>query len=97
MCMKNRIKELRSARGITQEKLAELCDTSTPQIQRLESGNRQLNNKWIERISAALNVAPHDLFASGTNEKKEQLWAAYQRKTAEEQRALETLLGIKDE
>lgn len=40
-----RIKELRLLQGMTQEKLAELCDTSVSSIARWESGSLHPNMK----------------------------------------------------
>ena len=63
MNTKNRIAEIRKKRGLTQSQLAELTDTSTPQIQRLETGNRRLNMDWLEKISKALECEPAELIA----------------------------------
>jgi transcriptional regulator with XRE-family HTH domain len=61
--MGNRIKELRERRKLSQESLAKRAGTSTPQIQRLESGKRRLNADWIKRLSNALNIEEYELFA----------------------------------
>ena len=45
-----RIKELRLLQGMTQEKLAELCDTSVSSIARWESGSLHPNMKHQEEI-----------------------------------------------
>lgn len=59
----NRIAELRKAKGWTQEHLARACDppTTQPQIKRLESGERALNQKWLNVLSKALGVGLADL------------------------------------
>lgn len=57
----NRIREIRTSRQWSAEKLGKLCSTSQQQIQRLESGERRLTQEWMERISKALRVAPADL------------------------------------
>lgn len=59
--MENRIKALRKAKGISQQRLAELIGTSKPQMGRLENGHRRLSDHWIARIAAALNVRPGEL------------------------------------
>ncbi|APG30461.1 Transcriptional repressor [Granulibacter bethesdensis] len=59
--MGNRIRELRSARGLSQAKLAEKAGTSAQQIQRLEAGDRRLTTGWMERIAAPLGVTAADL------------------------------------
>ena len=62
----NRIRELREAQGMTQERLAELCDTSQPQIQRLEDGSRRLTEGWMRKIATALDVRPAELLETAT-------------------------------
>lgn len=57
----NRIKEIRTVRGLSAEKLGKLCGTSQQQIQRLEVGERRLTQEWMEKIAKALRIAPADL------------------------------------
>lgn len=66
-CSTNRIRELRQARGMTQEDLAALVgeETSIATVSRLESGRMTLTLPWMERISAALGVTPHEIIAKG--------------------------------
>lgn len=59
--MRNRIKELREKNGWTQGQLADAAGTSTPQIQRLESGTRKLTQDWMDRLAKALNAKTSDL------------------------------------
>ena len=59
--MENRIKVLRKARGISQQRLAEMIGTSKPPMGRLENGRRRLSDHWIARIAAALQVRPGEL------------------------------------
>jgi len=56
--MKNRRKQM----GFTQEKLAELCNTDPCYIRQIENGRRFPSLAYIERIAAALNIAPYLLF-----------------------------------
>jgi transcriptional regulator with XRE-family HTH domain len=56
--MPNRIKELREARDMTQEALADAARTSFQQISRLENGSRKLTEEWMRRLGDALGVAP---------------------------------------
>lgn len=56
--MANRIREIRKARGTTQAILAGAADTSTQQVQRLESGSRKLTQEWMGRLAKALGVEP---------------------------------------
>ena len=63
MPMANRIRELRQARGMTLEELAELVGTTLQQISRLELSDRRLSEKWMRPIARALCVQPGDLLA----------------------------------
>jgi transcriptional regulator with XRE-family HTH domain len=60
----NRIKELRKARNLTQEQLAELLGTTDATIQRLESGKRQLTERWAAQISTVLGVDVTEVFGA---------------------------------
>lgn len=59
----NNIKKLREERGLSQERLARLVDTSGPQIHRLENGDRKLSHDWMVRIARALDCEPVDLIS----------------------------------
>lgn len=64
--MKNRIKELRERQGMTLATLAKLSGTNDPStIHKLETGQRRLTDKWIERISGALGCSPAELIGDG--------------------------------
>lgn len=56
--MQNNILKIRTEKGISQQKLGELTQTSGPQINRLEKGERGLTVDWIERLAKALKVSP---------------------------------------
>lgn len=60
----NRIKELRIERNLTQAQLAEMIGTTDATIQRLETGKRQLTQKWAEKISSNLGVEVASLFGN---------------------------------
>ena len=57
------IREVRRAKGLTLDEVAARCDPpTTPQtIGRLECGTRTVSLPWLNRIAAALEVAPADL------------------------------------
>lgn len=55
------IKSLREANGMTQARLAELAETSQPQIRRLEAGERQLTKEWAERLAPHLGISAAEL------------------------------------
>lgn len=60
--MGNRIKYLRQKKGLTQPALAELIDSTPPTVARLESGDRRLTDKWVFKLSEALECHPGELF-----------------------------------
>lgn len=53
----NNIRHWRKARRMTQLQVAELCGTSVGMISDLERGSRQLNERWIRELAAALDVS----------------------------------------
>jgi transcriptional regulator with XRE-family HTH domain len=57
------IKTYRHALGISQEKLAEMADTATNYLGLIEGGKKFPSAEMIERIAAALDKDPPDLFA----------------------------------
>lgn len=59
--MKNYIKEIRNARGMSQETLADLAKTTHQQIHFLETGKRKLTYEWIIRLADALGVPRVDI------------------------------------
>ena len=59
--MKNRIKEIRWAKGISAASIADACGTTTTQLYRLEKGDRELSLEWAEKIAKALGVKPYEL------------------------------------
>jgi transcriptional regulator with XRE-family HTH domain len=56
------MKKYRKEKALTQEKLAELCETDPAYIGQLENGRRAPSMGFIEKIAAALNIAPYLLF-----------------------------------
>ncbi len=73
--MITRIREVRKARRMTLEDVARQCTPpTTPQtIGRLETGMRTVSVGWLNRIAAALGVAPTDLVDHPASEKLEVL------------------------
>lgn len=57
----NRIAEWRERRGMSQETLAEFCNTTRQTISRLEKGHVQLTQKWMGQLAHALRIQPPDL------------------------------------
>jgi transcriptional regulator with XRE-family HTH domain len=62
-----RIREVRRARGLTLDEVAQRCDPpTTPQtIGRLETGTRTVSLVWLDRIARALGVDAQDLVEGG--------------------------------
>lgn len=54
----NNIRAWRDYRRMSQAKLADLCDTKDNVISNLESGERQLTEKWLVRLAKALETTP---------------------------------------
>ncbi len=68
-----RIKQLRKAKGYTQETLAEKLDIATSSLGYLETGKYYPAPENAENIAAALGVEVHDLFYFKNVENKEEL------------------------
>ena len=64
MALNIRIREIRKSRKMTLEQLAGQVLVSTPHMSEVERGLKNLNNHLLERIAAALGVAPSDLISS---------------------------------
>lgn len=65
--MITRIREVRRARGLTLDEVAQRCvPPTTPQtIGRLETGTRTVSIDWLNRIAEALGVEAQDLVEAG--------------------------------
>ena len=61
MSLGNRIKTLRKAQNLTQQKLADKVDVSRIYVQALESNRRLPSMKLLQRLAPALNVDVTDL------------------------------------
>lgn len=61
MSFGERIKTVRKDKKLTQEKLADLCDTSEAVIRSYEKSRRVPNLKMLIRLCNALNVSPNYL------------------------------------
>ena len=56
----NRIRELRKARGLSGEELAQATGTSVQQIYRLETGARRLTIEWVRRLAKGLGCSEYE-------------------------------------
>ena len=57
-----RIRNYRTARGLSQEKLADLCGCHPPYIGQLERGEKNATIESIDKIATALDVSLSKLF-----------------------------------
>ncbi len=57
----NRLKELRSRKGFSQEALANEAELSLRTVQRIENGETQPTGDTLKRIAKALDVLPEEL------------------------------------
>jgi transcriptional regulator with XRE-family HTH domain len=57
-----RLKELRKAKNLTQERLAELLEVSVESVSNMERGIYAPSFETLEKLSAALNVPVKELF-----------------------------------
>jgi transcriptional regulator with XRE-family HTH domain len=55
------IKKWRKQAGLSQEKLAQLCETAPAYIRQIEIGNRCPSLQYLERIARSLKIAPWQL------------------------------------
>lgn len=58
-----RVRELRKARDLTVEQLANAAGLSKSFLSEIETGKKQVNGRRLEALAAALNVQPVDLIA----------------------------------
>jgi transcriptional regulator with XRE-family HTH domain len=65
------MKRFRKQKHITQEKLAEMCETDTCYIGQIETFRRFPSIQLIEKISNALEVEPWVLFKNNENKEYE--------------------------
>jgi transcriptional regulator with XRE-family HTH domain len=56
-----KVRRLRSARGLTQEQLAELIDSDQPYVSEIEGGLVNLTADILQSLAVALGVTPRDL------------------------------------
>lgn len=70
MSLGNRIKSLRKAQHLTQQKLADKVDVSRIYVQALESNRRLPSMKLLQRLAPALDVEVKDLLMDFSEEGK---------------------------
>lgn len=63
--IKNRLKELRTERGLSQEKLAEKSDISRTTISKIENNEEVvMTTRTIAKLADVLGVNPSDIFTT---------------------------------
>jgi transcriptional regulator with XRE-family HTH domain len=65
------LKKYRKQKKLTHEKLAEICDSDPRYISQIETGRRFPSIKFIEKIAAALHIAPYVLFFDELNSRED--------------------------
>lgn len=92
--MRTKIRELRQARGLSQEELAAMVGCARTNITRLEAGKFNATLKLLTRIADALSVGIADLFPSDADDPDFlliiQVWKAL---SPEHRRAAAMMLG----
>jgi transcriptional regulator with XRE-family HTH domain len=63
MALGRRVRQLRNARGWSQEELSEHADLDRSYIAGIEVGARNPSLKALERLATALRVQLHELFS----------------------------------
>jgi transcriptional regulator with XRE-family HTH domain len=66
--MATRIRDIRKARGLTLQALADRVGTTAQTIQRLETGNMTVSVDWLSRIGRALQLSPAQLLVGSTGQ-----------------------------
>lgn len=57
-----KIQSIRKAKGLTQERLAELIDIETPSLSYLETGKYATSVETLQKLSKVLNVKPWEFY-----------------------------------
>ena len=61
--IKNRLKELREERGMSQEKLSELSGLSRTTLSKIENNEEvNVNTRTIAKLAEVFNVKPSEIF-----------------------------------
>ncbi len=61
--MENRIKEIRTQKGMTLQQVADKAGTTKAQVMKLEKGDRRLTDVWMVRLSLAMSCDPKELLS----------------------------------
>ena len=91
----NRLRELRKKKGLTQVELAERLGVTQTAIYKLETGASDLDMKWMEKLSKALEVKPYELLPiewqpQEISEDERQLLELFRKKTDTQDSQIQT-------
>jgi transcriptional regulator with XRE-family HTH domain len=62
-----KLRRLREARGLSQQKLARLARMVQPMINRFETGERKMSSDHAMKLAPPLNIVPTELLPPGIN------------------------------
>jgi transcriptional regulator with XRE-family HTH domain len=82
------IKKWRKKIGLSQERLAALCDTAPAYIRQIEIGHRCPSLKYLEKIAVALNISPWQLLYDDTAQDDETVFEDFAEKKREVKKEL---------
>ncbi|MCR4779932.1 MAG: helix-turn-helix domain-containing protein [Ruminiclostridium sp.] len=96
-----RVRSIRKQRGLSQERLSEMCDLHPTYIGQIERGEKNASLETIMRICRGLNVSPSELFknmsADGEKNTAETIYELILEMPAREQKAvLDIVKSIKN-
>ena len=94
--LKNRINEIRNARDISVEELAERTGLSASYISRMSRGERNISLKNLEKLATALDCTPEELMGGAAPVEPDiaEIWAAIPEQNKElARRVLEGFIG----
>ena len=62
------LRNYRTSKNLSQEKLAELCDLHRTYISDIERGQRNISLGNVQKIAEALGIEPYKLFLENCND-----------------------------
>ena len=89
MMLTNRIKELRKAAGLSQERLGEHIGCNKSKVSKLENGNQELTQNWMLKIASALQDQGLKITASDLLPSEQRHLCDYERRHLEAFRTLQ--------
>lgn len=95
----NRIRELRDAIGMSQAELARRIHVTPSALQKVEIGARKLDQEWMRRVAAVLDVSPAEILPVDDNpwmlsEDEKHLLEQYRRSRDEDRDKLRRVADV---